>query len=315
MTKLHSFHIFLDYDQDQKLIDEQLDKLLSNSDFHLTDSEDDDVKHQYDTFIVEDSNDHRNLNDDWCLLKKHMKKEIQIMITMLVKKKKRDNLYNQSESLKVDLSLSDIKKRLQIKLKTKRKLMWKKDSFDAQLLEAIDENWDCENRVYAPTSTAEDEIIEEFCEEVKRALTENRRHLNLLIGDFNAKIGKKLDFNESAIGNFGCGFINQRGERIIQLWHGNNIYTTPSITTQKHANSHGKKNTGNKAKRSYDINVDKGTHSQTEVKLDGTHRANEQQLMEQNNNGVPTPEKKKISRKTSISMGRRHKKACGKIMA
>ncbi|KAF2891574.1 hypothetical protein ILUMI_14599 [Ignelater luminosus] len=102
------------------------------------------------------------------------------------------------------------------------------------------------------------------------------------------------------------------------------IHTTHSITTQKDANSHGKKNTENKTKRSEDTNVNKRAygcersdeiHSQTEVELGRTHLANKQRSVDQNSNEVATLERKKRSRKTFIYMGTQHTKPCGKPMA
>ncbi|KAF2902252.1 hypothetical protein ILUMI_03937, partial [Ignelater luminosus] len=49
-----------DYDRDLRLTDKQLDGLLNSSDFYLAD----DVERKYDAFIVKDSDDHRNPNND-----------------------------------------------------------------------------------------------------------------------------------------------------------------------------------------------------------------------------------------------------------
>src|ERR1700744_6332528 len=46
-------------------------------------------------------------------------------------------------------------------------------------------------QAYAPTSTHDDEEVEAFYEDVSTAMEENRTHYLLLVGDFNAKLGKR----------------------------------------------------------------------------------------------------------------------------
>ncbi|XP_072380569.1 uncharacterized protein [Diabrotica undecimpunctata] len=59
--------------------------------------------------------------------------------------------------------------------------------------------------VYAPTSDYEDEIAEAFYEEIERAKKQEPAHYNLIMGDFNEKLGRKKDEQEVAIEDFGIG--------------------------------------------------------------------------------------------------------------
>src|SRR6202012_424302 len=51
-------------------------------------------------------------------------------------------------------------------------------------------------QVYAPTSTHDDEEVETFYEDVEKALDENRSHYQYIVGDFNAKLGKREEESE-----------------------------------------------------------------------------------------------------------------------
>ena len=44
-------------------------------------------------------------------------------------------------------------------------------------------------QVHVPTSTHEDEEVEEFYEEVSKIMSENKSYYKIVIGDFNAKVG------------------------------------------------------------------------------------------------------------------------------
>ena len=46
-------------------------------------------------------------------------------------------------------------------------------------------------QAYAPTSTHDDEEVEQFYEDVEKAMDEDPSHYQYLIGDFNAKLGKR----------------------------------------------------------------------------------------------------------------------------
>ncbi|KAF2881794.1 hypothetical protein ILUMI_24389 [Ignelater luminosus] len=101
---------------------------------------DDDVEREYDAFIVEDSCNHRNPNDELVFAKKANEEKDSDSDNNVSQEGKKDNLHNELESLEDDQKLSKIKKSLQIKSKPIRKLKWKKDSFNTQLFETMDED-------------------------------------------------------------------------------------------------------------------------------------------------------------------------------
>lgn len=71
-------------------------------------------------------------------------------------------------------------------------------------------------QVYAPTCNASDDDIEQFYAQIKTALNLTKPHeINMIIGDFNAKVGKGRQAD--IVGNYGLGVCNDRGERLIQL--------------------------------------------------------------------------------------------------
>ena len=65
-------------------------------------------------------------------------------------------------------------------------------------------------QVYAPTCSHSDEEIESFYEDVHLASERIKTNFTIIMGDFNAKIGKKTE-GETAVGNHGIGTRNERG--------------------------------------------------------------------------------------------------------
>jgi hypothetical protein len=72
-------------------------------------------------------------------------------------------------------------------------------------------------QVYAPTTSHEDEEVDKLYEEINRLMKTSKVHYNLVIGDFNAKVGLKKDGEESVMGNFGSGDRNDRGDKLIDF--------------------------------------------------------------------------------------------------
>ena len=72
-------------------------------------------------------------------------------------------------------------------------------------------------QVYAPTTADSDEEIENFYEEVENAINEIKKwdDIILLMGDFNAKIGKGKQ--DEVVGPHGLGKRNDRGERLVEF--------------------------------------------------------------------------------------------------
>lgn len=83
-------------------------------------------------------------------------------------------------------------------------------NFDSDILTII--------QVYAPTSTAKEEEIENFYTDLRRA--RGKCHNNvIIIGDFNAKIGIPALNKQCSklIGPYGSGEQNERGDKLIQF--------------------------------------------------------------------------------------------------
>ena len=74
-------------------------------------------------------------------------------------------------------------------------------------------------QVYAPTQDYSEEDIEAFYEDISKVIQDNRQSkYNIIMGDFNAKIGtKKPDEMFPCMGQFGIGSKNERGNRLIEF--------------------------------------------------------------------------------------------------
>lgn len=88
-------------------------------------------------------------------------------------------------------------------------------------------------QAYAPTTGRPDEEAENFYEDVSRAMSENKTHYMMLMGDFNAKTGCKKDEAETALGNHGIGVRNDRGEMLVQFLLQHNLYVINTFFKKK----------------------------------------------------------------------------------
>ena len=71
---------------------------------------------------------------------------------------------------------------------------------------------------YVPTSSAEDEKVEQFYDDTERAMADSDSKHKIITGDFNAKIGTKTKEEDcKSTGAFGIGERNERGDRLIDL--------------------------------------------------------------------------------------------------
>jgi len=71
---------------------------------------------------------------------------------------------------------------------------------------------------YAPTEDAENDQKSEFYEQLTRTLYDIKKSdIVILMGDFNAKIGKNNNGYSQIMGKQGCGVKNNNGERLIDL--------------------------------------------------------------------------------------------------
>ena len=80
-------------------------------------------------------------------------------------------------------------------------------------------------QVYAPTSVSSDEELEEFYDDLQTEMRHKKTHYNVIMGDFNAKVGKG---DEDCVGSFGYGVRNDRGDDLINFAtaHGFKIMNT-----------------------------------------------------------------------------------------
>ena len=70
-------------------------------------------------------------------------------------------------------------------------------------------------QVYAPTSASTEEELEEFYEELDKCKKECKSHeVNIVMGDFNTKIGRGRDTGIE--GREGLGEMNERGEKLME---------------------------------------------------------------------------------------------------
>ena len=72
-------------------------------------------------------------------------------------------------------------------------------------------------QIYSPTAADADEEMKKFYEEVKNTINETKKWDDIVIvmGDFNAKIGKRKQ--GEVVGPHGLGERNERGERLIEF--------------------------------------------------------------------------------------------------
>ena len=72
--------------------------------------------------------------------------------------------------------------------------------------------------VYAPTSTAEDEKVEQFQDDIERVMADGDSEYKINAGDFNAKIKTKTKEEDfKSMGAFGIWERNDRGDSLIEF--------------------------------------------------------------------------------------------------
>ncbi|XP_066963543.1 craniofacial development protein 2-like [Macrobrachium rosenbergii] len=69
-------------------------------------------------------------------------------------------------------------------------------------------------QVYAPTSVSSQEELDNFYDDLYTTLNNNKTHYNMIIGDFNAKIGQG---NGDCVCKLGYGERNERGDDLINF--------------------------------------------------------------------------------------------------
>ena len=87
---------------------------------------------------------------------------------------------------------------------------------------------------YAPTNKAEEEVKEDWNEQLPMVVSKVPQHDALLLtGEMNAKVGTDNSNNERAMGRHGCGERNNNGERLVDFCMNNNLVIGGTIFPHK----------------------------------------------------------------------------------
>ncbi|KAK3090899.1 hypothetical protein FSP39_015581 [Pinctada imbricata] len=88
--------------------------------------------------------------------------------------------------------------------------------------------------VYSPTNESAEEVKEAFLEQLQSVINNIPKHdVLLIIGDFNAKVGRNNEGHESAMGKHGIGERNDNGERLLDMFEISNLVITGTIFPHK----------------------------------------------------------------------------------
>jgi len=90
-------------------------------------------------------------------------------------------------------------------------------------------------QVYAPTNEADDETKDIFYEQLQSVISQAPRHDAIIVlGDLNAKIGRKLDGEKGIVGNHGLqSERSDNGERFVSLCANNNLAIASTMFPHK----------------------------------------------------------------------------------
>ena len=88
-------------------------------------------------------------------------------------------------------------------------------------------------QVYAPTSTHEDEEVEEFYKEVSKIMSESKSYNKIVIGDFNAKVSGHQQGDGAVVGQHGHGERNERGTRLVHFATSENLTSNTCLKKRR----------------------------------------------------------------------------------
>ncbi|EDO30030.1 predicted protein, partial [Nematostella vectensis] len=87
---------------------------------------------------------------------------------------------------------------------------------------------------YAPTNEADDEAKDDWYKHLTQVISRVPRHdMLLVIGDLNAKVGTDNTNYERAMGVYGCGTMNNNGERLADFCLNNDLEIGGTIFPHK----------------------------------------------------------------------------------
>ena len=82
-------------------------------------------------------------------------------------------------------------------------------------------------QVYAPTTDATDDTIEEFYDQLQQEVNMTPRNDPIIVMvDLNAKVGSQSEDEREVIGRYGLGERNERGERLLDFCWINRLFIT-----------------------------------------------------------------------------------------
>jgi hypothetical protein len=88
-------------------------------------------------------------------------------------------------------------------------------------------------QIYAPTADSSEEDIDAFYTSLQTVLNSTKKsEIVVLMGDFNAKVGKSEGEVGGPVGRFGYGKRNTRGERLVNFCAANGLYVTNTLFRQ-----------------------------------------------------------------------------------
>ncbi len=87
-------------------------------------------------------------------------------------------------------------------------------------------------RVYATTAGAEKEDIKNLYDSLEKVLQDEKEYYNILIGDWNAKIGIEEGGSRN-VGKYELGVRNERGRDLVEFTEINNLKIAKTFAKQK----------------------------------------------------------------------------------